>query len=127
MGQRIIISESEKGAILNMHNQFKNSLVISEQKAKGKLYFAFDNDVTDFQGVIGPDGYLYPYAEDYDTWKVGPIAKVPYTGGVIVRIDKRNGKEIVKVGKDFNSMGNLELDPNYTVTNYDYDKIPKRK
>ena len=84
MGQRLIVSESEKNSILNMHNEFKNNSTLLEQKRKGKLFFAFDNDTTDFQGFICSDGYLYPYAEDFTTWKVGPIAKVPYTGSVLV-------------------------------------------
>jgi hypothetical protein len=127
MGQRILVSESEKNKILNMHKDFKNNLVISEQKMKGKLYFAFDNDTTDFQGFIGSDGYLYPYAEDFTAWKVGPIAKVPYTGQVVVRIDKRNGKESIMVSnRGFGNLGKLEMDPNYTVTKVNYDKIPKK-
>jgi len=126
MGKRLIISESEKNSILNMHNKFKNNLTILEQQKKGKLFFAFDNDDTDFQGFIGSGGYLYPYAEDYSTWKIGPISKVPYTGRVAVTIDKRNGKEVIMIGKDFNSLSKLEMDPNYTVKTVDYKSIPKK-
>jgi hypothetical protein len=126
MGKRLIISESEKNSILNMHNKFKNNLTILEQQKKGKLFFAFDNDNTDFQGFIGSDGYLYPYGEDLSTWKVGPILKVPYTGRVAVTIDKRNGKEVIMIGKDFNSLSKLEMDPNYTVKTVDYKSIPKK-
>lgn len=126
MGQRILVSESEKSAILGMHDEYKNNLTLSEQKIKDKLYFAFDNDETNFQGIIGSDGYLYPYAEDFTTWKVGPIAKVPYTGDVLVVIDKRNGKEIIKVGKSFSKVGVLEMVPNYTVKTIQYNQIPKK-
>ena len=127
MGQRLIVSESEKNSILNMHNEFKNNSTLLEQKRKGKLFFAFDNDTTDFQGFICSDGYLYPYAEDFTTWKVGPIAKVPYTGSVLVTIDKRNGKEIIMVGnKGFSNLGKLEMDPNYTVKTVNYNTIPKK-
>lgn len=126
MGQRILVSESEKSAILGMHDEYKNNLTLSEQKTKDKLYFAFDNDETNFQGIIGSDGYLYPYAEDFTTWKVGPIAKVPYTGDVLVVIDKRNGKEMIKVGKSFSKVGVLEMAPNYTVKTIQYNQIPKK-
>lgn len=127
MGQRIIVTESDKNAILKLHNEFKNNQTILEQKKKGKLYFAFDNDTTDFQGIIGSDGYLYPYAEDFTTWKVGPISKVPYTGSVVVKIDKRNGKEDILVSnKGFSNLGKLEMDPNYTVKTVDYKSIPKK-
>lgn len=102
--------------------------VISEnERLTGKLYFAHDNDITELQGTIGPDGYLYPYGEDLMTWKVGPIAKVPYTGKVMVRIDKRGGKETIWVGPNFNKLGKLELVPNYTVKTVDYKSIPKTK
>jgi hypothetical protein len=126
MGKRLIITESEKNSILNMHNEFKNNSTILEQQKKGKLFFAFDNDTTDFQGFIGSDGYLYPYAEDFSTWKIGPILKVPYTGPVAVTIDKRNGKEVIMVGKSFNSLSKLEIDPKYTVKTVDYKSIPKK-
>ena len=126
MGKRLIISESEKNSILNMHNKFKNNSTILEQQKKGKLFFAFDNDDTDFQGFIGADGYLYPYSEDLSTWKIGPISKVPYTGRVAVTISKRNGKEVIMIGKDFNSLSKLEMDPNYTVKTVDYKSIPKK-
>ena len=127
MGQRLIVSESEKSSILNMYNESKKYSSILEQKRKGKLYFAFDNDTTDFQGFIGSDGYLYPYAEDFTTWKVGPIARVPFTGSVVVQIDKRNGKEEIKVSnKGFSNLGRLEMDPNYTVKTVDYKSIPKK-
>jgi hypothetical protein len=101
--------------------------VISEQKTKGKLFFAFDNENTDFQGTIGSDGYLYPYAEDLTTWKIGPILKVPYTGPVVVRIDKRKNNEVILVGPNFNKLSKLELVPNYTVKKVDYNSIPKSK
>lgn len=102
--------------------------VIEEQtKQKRKFYFAFENDITTLQGIIGTDGYLYPYDETLETWKVGPIAKVPYTGNVIVRIDTRGGKETVKVGKSFDKLGNLELAPNFTVKSVNHNQIPKPK
>lgn len=92
----------------------------------GKLYFAFDNDVTDFEGVIGKDGFLYPYTEMFETWKVGPISKVPYVGQVFVQIDKRGGKETIYVtGGKNNTRGKLELDPNFTVKKVDYKSIPR--
>jgi hypothetical protein len=102
--------------------------VIEEQtKQKGKFYFAHDNDITTLQGIIGTDGYLYPYNESKETWKVGPIAKVPYTGNVMISIDTRGGKEKVKVGKSFDNLGNLELVPNFTVKSVNYNQIPKPK
>jgi hypothetical protein len=102
--------------------------VISEgEKSKGKLYFAHDDGITQLQGIIGTDGYLYPFNESLHTWKVGPISKVPYTGNVVVRIDTRGGKEVISVGKNFNSLGKLELTPNFTVKNVNHDSIPKSK
>lgn len=100
--------------------------VIEEQtKQKRKFIFAHENDITTLQGIIGTDGYLYPYTESQETWKVGPIAKVPYTGNVIVRIDTRGGKETVKVGKSFDNLGNLELVPNFTVKSVNFSQIPQ--
>jgi hypothetical protein len=102
--------------------------VISEiETPKRKLYFALKDNVTQLQGIIGTDGYLYPFNESLNTWKVGPIAKVPYTGNVVVRIDTRGGKEVISVGKNFNSLGKLELTPNFTVKNVNHDSIPKSK
>jgi hypothetical protein len=102
--------------------------VISEGgKPTGKLYFAHDDGITQLQGIIGTDGYLYPYGESLDTWKVGPIAKVPYTGDVIVKIDKRGGKEEIWVGKSFNNLGKLEMVPNYAVKTVNHNTIPRPK
>lgn len=100
--------------------------VISEQtESKGKLYFAFDNDVTDFEAVIGKDGYIYPYTEMFETWKVGPIARVPFVGQTIVNIDKRNGKEDIYVTGKSGNRGKLEMNPNYTVKQVKYESIPR--
>jgi hypothetical protein len=101
--------------------------VISEQKTKGKLFFAIDNDITNFSGFIGSDGYLYPYTEELLTWKIGPIAKVPYTGSVRIRIDKRKDNEVILVGRNSNNFSKLELAPNYTVKKVNYNSIPKAK
>ena len=57
----------------------------------------------------------------------GPISKVPYTGSVVVRIDKRKNNEVILVGPNFNKLSKLELVPNYTVKRVDYKSIPKSK
>ena len=98
--------------------------VISEQKEK--LFFALDDDITQFAGIIGKDGYLYPYTDTFETWKIGPISKVPYTGPVFVRIDKRNGKEIIMVSNKNSDSKQLEMVPNYTVKKVNYNSIPKK-
>ena len=117
MGKKIIrLTEGDLMSIVKR--------VISEQK--GKLFFAFDGDKTDFQGIIGKDGYLYPYTDTFETWKIGPISKVPYTGPVFVRIDKRNGKEIIMVANKNSDLNRLEMAPNYTVKKVNYNTIPKK-
>ena len=61
-----------------------------------------------------------------DTWKVGPIAKVPYVGPTFVRIDKRNGKEEIYISKkNAEELARLELSPNYKVVEVQYSDIPK--
>ena len=103
-----------------------DGMISEEVTTNGKLHFAFDGEVTDFQGVIGKDGYLYPYTEMFETWKVGPISKVPYTGDVFVQIDKRGGKEVIYViGGKSSQRGKLEMNPNFTVEEVDYKSIPK--
>lgn len=97
--------------------------VISEQS--GKLNLAFDNDVTNFEGVIGKDGYLYPYTEMRKTWKIGPISKVPFVGQTYVEIVKKGGKEEIYVTGKSGNRGRLEMDPNYTVEKVDYKSIPR--
>jgi hypothetical protein len=116
----------EKKIIRLTENDLRNIVkrVISEQK--GKIFFAFDNDKTDFQGIIGKDGYLYPFTDTFETWKIGPISKVPYTGPVFVRIDKRNGKEIIMVANKNSDLNRLEMAPNYTVKKVNYSSIPKK-
>lgn len=117
MGKKII--RLTEGDLMNIVKR-----VISEQK--GKLFFAFDNGKTDFQGIIGKDGYLYPYTENFEAWKVGPINRVPYTGPVFVTIDKRNGKEVIMVSNKNSGLSRLEMTPNYTVKKVNYNSIPKK-
>jgi hypothetical protein len=116
MGKKII--RLTEGDLMNIVNR-----VISEQK--GKLFFAFDNGKTNFQGIIGKDGYLYPYNEEFETWKVGPISRVPYTGPVFVTVDKRGGKEVIMVSNKNSGLSRLEMAPNYTAKKVPYQKIPK--
>ena len=79
------------------------------------------NDLDDYE-----DGYLYPYTDTFQAWKIGPISKVPYTGYAIVRIDKRNGKEIIMVSNKNSDSKQLEMVPNYTVKKVNYNSIPKK-
>jgi hypothetical protein len=117
MGKKIIrLTEGDLMSIVKR--------VISEQKEK--LFFALDDDITQFAGIIGKDGYLYPYTDTFQAWKIGPISKVPYTGYAIVRIDKRNGKEIIMVSNKNSDSKQLEMVPNYTVKKVNYNSIPKK-
>ena len=117
------IDESEKQRILGLHVEATKRQYLSEQK--GKLYFGFDDQTTDFEGVIGKDGYLYPYTEMRKTWKVGPIAKVPFVGQTYVEIVKRGDKEEIYVTGKSGNRGKLEMTPNYIVKEVDYDSIPR--
>ena len=118
------IDESEKQRILGLHVEATKRQYLSEQ-SKGKLYFAFDDHTTDFEGVIGRDGYIYPYTEMRDTWKIGPIAKVPFVGQTYVEIVKRGDKEEIYVTSKSGNRGKLEMAPNYTVKEVNYDSIPR--
>lgn len=123
--KKFIIETEERESILGMHVSATKNHYLMEQKSD-KLFFAFDDDITDYQGYIGRDGYLYPYTEMEDTWKVGPIAKVPYVGPTFVRIDKRNGKEEIYISKkNAEELARLELSPNYKVIEVQYSDIPK--
>ena len=120
------IDESERARIIGLHESATKKQYLSEQD-KGKLYFAFDNDTTSFQGEIGTDGYLYPYTEMFETWKIGPIAKVPYVGSTYVEIVKKGDKEEIYVSGKSGNRGKLEMDPNYTVEEVEYESIPRKK
>jgi hypothetical protein len=123
--KKFIIESKERDSILGMHINATKNHYIMEQKSD-KIFFAFDDDITDYQGYIGRDGYLYPYTEMEDTWKVGPISKVPYVGSTFVRIDKRDGKEDVYVSKkNSEDVAKLELVPNYKVTEVNFSDIPR--
>jgi hypothetical protein len=122
--RRVISEQSEYDT--NLDNSIKGTSGPTG-KPTGKLFFAFNNGITEFPGIIGSDGYLYPRDESSYTWKVGPIAKVPYTGEVAIRIDKRNGKEVIWVGRNYQNMGKLELVPNYTVKDVGKNGGPKTK
>ena len=117
------IDESEKERILGLHVEATKRQYLSEQK--GKLFFAFDNDTTDFEGVIGKDGFLYPYTETMETWKVGPIAKVPFVGQTYVEIVKKGDNEEIYVTGKSGNRGKLEMSPNFTVKKVNYDSIPR--
>jgi hypothetical protein len=121
--KRFRIDESEKQRILGMHQSATKRQYLSEQ-SKGKLTFAFDNHTTAFEGVIGKDGFLYPYTEMRETWKVGPIAKVPFVGQTYVEIVKNGNKEEIYVTKSGNR-GKLEMKPDYTVEEVKYESIPR--
>lgn len=123
--KKFIVESNERDEILGLHIKATKNHYIMEQK-KDKIFFAFDDDITDYSGIIGRDGYLYPYTEMQDTWKIGPISKVPYVGTTFVRIDKRNGKEDIYISKkNSEDLVKLELSPNYTVTEVNYSDIPK--
>ena len=123
--KKFIVESNERDEILGLHIKATKNHYIMEQK-KDKIFFAFDDDITDYSGIIGRDGYLYPYTEMQDTWKIGPISKVPYVGTTFVRIDKRNGKEEIYISKkNSEDLAKLELSPNYTVTEVNYSDIPK--
>ena len=123
--KKFIIETEERNNILGMHIKATQKQYLSEQK-NDKINFAFDDDITDYQGYIGRDGYLYPYTEMQDTWKIGPIAKVPYVGNTFVRIDKRNGREDVYVSvKNSEELAKLDLTPNFKVVEVNFKDIPR--
>lgn len=106
--KKYIFTESQVKGILN-------SLIKEEEmgtQPKCKFDFGFDNQITNFQGLIHRDGYLYVYTENFDAWKVGPISKVPKIGPVFVEVDRRDGREIIRIGEH---KGVLEFSPNCTV------------
>lgn len=100
--------------------------VISEGDSGKFRPLATNNSEFMYEGVIGKDGYLYPYTESLETYKIGPIAKVPYQGGVRVYINTKGDKPRVYVGRTNVEKNLLELVPNYTVTKVDYYSIPRK-
>jgi hypothetical protein len=91
--------------------------VINEQVVKtDKFSFAFDNDTTNLEGVIKNDKFLYASTETPNTYKIGPIAQVPFVGQCAVDIIKKNGVATIMVYNTKGQGGKLQLVPNFTVT-----------
>lgn len=91
--------------------------VINEEANMGdKFPFAFDNTTTNLEGQIKNDKFLYASTENGSTYKIGPIAQVPFVGSCAVDIIKNNGVATIMVYNNKRQGGKLLLAPNFTVT-----------
>lgn len=89
--------------------------VLSEQiKTKSKFPFAFEDGTTDFEGEITRDGYLTVRTEMGHEYKVGPIEGVPFVGGTLVQVEKKNGVEKLFIFGKSGVKRELKFKPNFT-------------
>lgn len=91
MNKRILVSESEKNSILNMHKSYKSNGFISEQK---KLTLSDLHDGEAYPISKGPDGNLIISTEDNYDIKIGKGEVDPKDEMVIISTE--NGKRIIK-------------------------------
>ena len=91
--------------------------VINEDTTMGdKFPFAFDNSTTNLEGEIRNDKFLYASTETGNTYKIGPVAQVPFIGQCAVDIIKKNGIATIMVYNNKRQGGKLLLVPNFTVS-----------
>lgn len=90
MNKRILVSESEKNSILNMHESFKKNGFIMEQE----LTLSDLNDDEAYNIVEKPKGFLVIVTEDNHEIKIGKGTLDPKDAMVI--ISTQNGKRVIK-------------------------------
>jgi len=90
MNKRILVSDSEKNSILNMHESFKKNGFIMEQKLK----LSDLRDGQPYNIEVKPNGDLVISTEDNFEINIGKGKLNPKDGMII--ISKENGKRVIK-------------------------------
>lgn len=88
MNKRILVSDSEKNSILNMHESFKKNGFVMEQKLSDL------RDGVPYSIEVKPNGDLVISTEDNFEINIGKGKLNPKDGMII--ISKENGKRMIK-------------------------------
>jgi hypothetical protein len=110
--KKYIFTESQVKKIID--SQVSNQVNEGFGLNMDKFPFVFnDGTPTYFTGEIKRDGYLYATSETPNTYKIGPLTKVPFVGQCGVKMVKVNGKTTVTVQTN-KTEGTVQFVPNFT-------------